>query len=103
MFNRRTLASITAVAALAGGTAGGVTSSFTAPDGANAAVLPPTIGSVLSSKVVQVNSAVLREALRTDTDRIRAIERSVNALNAKVDGVNARAAETKEMIDSLTG
>ena len=53
--------------------------------------------------MVQVNSAVLREALRTDTDRIRAIERSVNALNAKVDGVNARTAETKEMIDSLTG
>jgi hypothetical protein len=102
MFNRRTLAAFTAVAALAGGTAGGVTSSFTAPDGAHAAVPPPTIGKILSPRVIQVNSDVLREALRTDTDRIRAIERSVNALTAKVDAVNARTVDLNESLDGLS-
>ena len=72
------------------------------PDGATAAVPPPNIGKILSPKVVQVNSEVLREALRTDTDRLKAIERSVTALHAKVDGVNARTVDTKEHLDGLT-
>jgi len=37
MFNRRTLAALAAVAALAGVSAGAVTTSFTTPEGAHAA------------------------------------------------------------------
>lgn len=114
MFNRRTLATITAVAALAGGAAGGVTSTVTTPEGANAAE-PPHINinpgtppddrlgttpvrktipdSVKISRIWAGVDKLEKAQVRTDA--------RMAALDAKVDGVNARTVDTKETIDNI--
>lgn len=102
MINRRTLAALTAVAAFAGGSAGAVTSGITTPEGAQAQVSQKPITKVLGRKVIQVNPAVLNEILRTDSDRIKAIEKSVNNLTAAVGRIEARAGETDQKVDALT-
>jgi predicted transcriptional regulator len=97
MFTRRTLAAFTAVAALAGGTAGGVTSSFTAPDSAGAADVP-----VSSSPKMLRGSDPVKAALYQLTQDLKRVSTRVAAIDARTAATDARTAETKAMVDSLT-
>jgi hypothetical protein len=97
MFTRRTLAAFTAVAALAGGTAGGVTSSFTAPDSAGAADVP-----VSSSPKMLRGSDPVKAALYQLTQDLKRVSTRVAAIDVRTAATDTRTAETKAMVDSLT-
>jgi predicted transcriptional regulator len=98
MFNRRTLAAFTAVAAIAGGASGGVTSSFTAPESAGAADVP-----VSSSPKMLRGSDPVKAALYQLSQDVKRVNTRVVAIDARTAATDVRTAQTKEMIDALTG
>lgn len=115
MFNRRTLAAFTAVAALAGGASGAVTSTVTTPEGANAAE-PPKIK--INPGTTPDNKLGTKPATKTITDSMKIsfiwggvdklqkaqarMDARLEALDARSTALDARAAETQETIEALS-
>jgi hypothetical protein len=118
MFNRRTLATITAVAALTGGAAGGVTSTITTPEGANAAgngitVHPTKADGTLGIKdpnkvsgplfnTPQMRAEVAYSNVAKLVKTVAGIDARVTALSTRTAAVDERTARTDEKVDSLT-
>jgi hypothetical protein len=115
MFNRRTLATLTAVAALVGGSAGAITSSITTPEGAHAAGLPmininpgtppdDRLGSTFARKTIPDSTkiAAIWQGVAKLNQAQERMDARLAAIEARSTALDARTAETKEMIDGLT-
>jgi hypothetical protein len=120
MFNRRTLLSLAAVAALAGGAAGSVTTSVTNPQSASAQVPAPTNGEY---KVKSLGKAppntlagigkllqtdyfnTLRVESKTDalTQTVARLEAQLNALSGQVQDVQETASGVGRLVSTPSG
>jgi hypothetical protein len=100
MFPRRTLVAFTAVAAIAGGASGAVTSTATTPDSASAAV-PPTIN--VAAAVTLLKDPVIRQAIAdaADAKRLARIDTSVKQVVATAQRLEARNAELAARLETL--
>ena len=114
MFNRRTLTAFTAVAALAGGASGAVTSTVTTPEGAHAAEPPKiNIGTTPDDKLgpkpgptKTIPDSAKISAIWGGVERLAKaqarMDARLEALDARSTALNARAAETQETIEALS-
>ena len=114
MFNRRTLAALAAVAALAGASAGVVTSSLTMPEGAHAAGLPTInitpgtppddrLGSTFARKTIPDSTkiAAIWQGVAKLNQAQERMDARLEALDARSTALATRMGETKETIDAL--
>ena len=106
MFRRRTLAAFLAVAALAGGASGALTSSATAPSSADAAPAPPRITAQVITTALQDPKIMAQIADADAKRRVDRIDASVQQLVATAGDLQAKAdaitARTDDITASLT-